>query len=113
MKIKAFLALLVSFVAEMAIRSSVVIYSVDTQGLATTGITAADTFAGNARNVQNQMNSLLSQRSQSFLARREGGNILAKQTGGFQIRNSNSFDLDRIMEDQVGYYLLGNGAGTR
>jgi VWFA-related protein len=94
-------------VAEMAIRSSVVIYSVDTQGLATTGITAADTFAGDARSVQNQMNSLLSQRSQSVFARRKGGNILAKQTGGFQIRNSNSFDLDRIMEDQVGYYLLG------
>jgi VWFA-related protein len=94
-------------VAEMAIRSSVVIYSVDTQGLATTGITAADTFAGDARSVQNKMNSLLSQRSQSVFARRKGGNILAKQTGGFQIRNSNSFDLDRIMEDQVGYYLLG------
>ena len=94
-------------VAEMAIRASVVIYSVDTQGIATTGITALDRFSGDARSVQKQMNDLLSQRSQSVLARREGGNILARQTGGFQIRNSNSFGLDQIMEDQGGYYLLG------
>src|SRR6185295_5168819 len=33
--------------------------------------------------------------------------LIAKQTGGFQVRNSNYYNLDRIMEDQSGYYLLG------
>jgi len=40
-------------------------------------------------------------------SRREGGELIAKQTGGFQIRNSNSYEFNRIMEDQSGYYLLG------
>jgi hypothetical protein len=39
--------------------------------------------------------------------RREGAELLAKKTGGFQVRNSNGFQLDRILEDQRGYYLLG------
>jgi hypothetical protein len=38
---------------------------------------------------------------------REGSERLAKQTGGFLVRNSNDFGLDRIVEDQSGYYLLG------
>ena len=33
--------------------------------------------------------------------------MIARQTGGFQVRNSNGFQLDRIMEDQSGYYLIG------
>jgi len=32
---------------------------------------------------------------------------MARQTGEFQVRNSNSFRLDRILEDQSGYYLIG------
>lgn len=94
-------------ITEKAIRSSVVIYSVDTQGLAVTGITAADTFGDNFRDVTRQMTNTM--RSRSFLidSRREGGELIARQTGGFQIRNSNSFELDRILEDQSGYYLIG------
>lgn len=42
-----------------------------------------------------------------LLRRREGGEFIAKQTGGFLVRNSNSYQLDRIVEDQSGYYLLG------
>jgi VWFA-related protein len=90
--------------AEKAIRNSVVIYSVDTQGLQYTGPTAADSFgSGNPR----QMMNVMSQRSQLLYSRREGGELIAKQTGGFQIRNSNSYGFDRIMADQSGYYLLG------
>lgn len=90
-------------IAEKAIRASVVIYSVDTQGLQTVGITAADAFTGGPR----QMHDLISARSRLLLTRREGGQFIAKETGGFQIRNSNYFELDRIVEDQSGYYLLG------
>jgi VWFA-related protein len=94
-------------VAEKAIRSSVVIYSVDTQGLPVPLVTAADTFSGGYRSVTEQMNSLMRNRSRLLDYRREGGEMIARQTGGFQVRNSNSFELDRILEDQSGYYLIG------
>lgn len=90
-------------IAEKAIRASVVIYSVDTQGLQTVGITAADAFTGGPR----QMHEVMASRSRLLMARRRGGEFIAKETGGFQVRNSNYFDLDRIVEDQSGYYLLG------
>ena len=90
-------------IAEKAIRASVVIYSVDTQGLQYTGITAADAFQGTPQ----QMHNLISARSRLLMLRREGGQYIAKETGGFQVRNSNGFQLDRIVEDQSGYYLLG------
>src|SRR5256885_8595595 len=102
----------------MAIRSSVVIYAVDTRGLAYTGITAADsTFnpmggaagrapTATARQITNTINSTLSARSMAMIAGREGSDLIAKQTGGFMVRNSNDFGLKRIAEDQNGYYLL-------
>ena len=94
-------------VAEKAIRSSVVIYSVDTQGLQYVGPTAADHIAGSGRNIATQINQAMASRSNLLWDRREGGELMASQTGGFQIRNSNSFKLDRILDDQSGYYLLG------
>jgi VWFA-related protein len=90
-------------IAEKAIRSSVVIYSVDTQGLQVTGLTAADASHGGGPGLQ-ELNAV---RSQILWMRREGGELIAKQSGGFQIRNSNSFGLNRILEDQSGYYLIG------
>jgi VWFA-related protein len=94
-------------IAEKAIRSSVVIYSVDTQGLQVTGPTAADQFSGNINQMTAQMRNVLATRSRLLQDRRTGGDMIARQTGGFQIRNSNDFHFDRIMEDQSGYYLLG------
>jgi VWFA-related protein len=90
-------------IAEKAIRSSVVIYSVDTQGLQVTGLTAADSFHGNGP----QLQELISSRSWLLRSRREGGELIAEQTGGFQVRNSNSYRFDRILEDQAGHYLIG------
>ena len=90
-------------IAEKAIRSSVVIYSVDTQGLQTTSLTAADRFYGDGPQFQN----VIANRSLLLWYRREGSDLIARQTGGFQVRNSNNFEIDRIMQDQSGYYLLG------
>ncbi len=98
---------LLNKVAEKAIRSSVVIYAVDTQGLAVTGITAADSFSGNLRSIQDQMRNVMDSRASLLMARREGGELIARQTGGFFVRNSNDFQLRRVLEDQSGYYLLG------
>ena len=94
-------------IAERAIRNSVVIYSIDTQGLQVLGPTAADSFSGDIRQAGPQMQNVLATRSRILQDRRAGGDMLARQTGGFQIRNSNDLGLDRIMEDQSGYYLLG------
>ena len=94
-------------IAEKAIRSSVVIYSVDTQGLVSVDPTAADVFQGNYRQAMEHMQNIRNERNRLLFDRREGGELLARQTGGFQVRNSNSFELNRIVEDQSGYYLLG------
>ena len=95
-------------IAELAIRSAVVIYSVDTRGLQTTGLTAADRLTATTEQVKNQeISSILSTRSAMLLRGREGSDLIAKQTGGFLIRNSNDFGLKDIMQDQEGYYLIG------
>ncbi|PYS74073.1 MAG: hypothetical protein DMF69_03050, partial [Acidobacteria bacterium] len=94
-------------IAEQAIRSSVVIYTVDSGGLQYTGPTAQDTFSGSASQVAAQVNNVSSQRSDLLFYRRQGADLIAKQTGGFFVRNSNDFQLDRIMEEQSGYYLIG------
>ena len=94
-------------IAEKAIRASVVIYSVDTQGLQYTGITAADNPRMSSSGTMTETTDIMRRRSGLLRARREGGELIARQTGGFQVRNKNSFDLPRILEDQSGYYLLG------
>jgi VWFA-related protein len=95
-------------IAELAIRASVVIYSVDTRGLQYTGLTAADrlTATGQA-GINNQINSIMRSRSAQLLSGREGSDLIARQTGGFLIRNSNDFGLNQVMNDQQGYYLIG------
>lgn len=94
-------------ITETAIRSSVVIYAVDTQGLQLNGITAADSVYERIPQTTPRLNGLVLDRSRTLLMNSEGSERLAKQTGGFLVRNSNDFGLDRIVEDQSGYYLLG------
>jgi len=94
-------------ITERAIRASVVIYSVDTQSLQYTGITAADSVSSQIPEREPALNRLLSVRFFMLQQRREGSLLIAEQTGGFQVTNSNDFQLDRIHEDQSGYYLLG------
>lgn len=94
-------------IAERAIRSSVVIYAVDASGVQYTGVTAADHIQGSGQEIARQVNQLMTARSQLLLNRREGADLIAKQTGGFLVRNSNDFRMDQIMEDQSGYYLIG------
>jgi len=94
-------------ISETAIRSSVVIYSIDTQGLQYTGISAADAVFERIPETMPRSNGLVLDRFRTLQMNREGSEVLAKQTGGFQVTNSNDFELDRILEDQSGYYLLG------
>lgn len=97
-------------IAELAIRGSVVIYSVDTRGLQYTGLTAADRVSFPARqnaNPNQVLNDIMGRRSAQLIAGREGSELIARQTGGFLVRNSNDFGFKRVMQDQEGYYLIG------
>jgi VWFA-related protein len=95
-------------IAELAIRASVVIYAVDTRGLQYTGITAADNLsAASSRALTNQTNTIMRSRSRALWEGQQGADLIARQTGGFLIRNSNDFGLRRVMDDQRGYYLIG------
>jgi VWFA-related protein len=97
-------------IAELAIRASVVIYSVDTQGLQTTGIAAADEMPNPRPNTRPDLDPyslLIRSRSRALLLAREGSAMIARQTGGFLIRNSNDYGIQRVMDDQQGYYLIG------
>lgn len=101
--------------AELAIRSSVVIYGIDTGGLQTTSMTAADqtrmpNVAGSAGNSSfgNEMRA----KSKLIQSRRAGADMIAKATGGFLVKDQNEFQFDKILEDQSGYYLLGYRPST-
>lgn len=94
-------------ITETAIRSSVVIYAVDTQSLQHNGITAADAVYERIPQTAPRITALVLDRTRTLQMNSEGSERLAKQTGGFLVRNSNDFGLDRIVEDQSGYYLLG------
>ena len=101
---------------ELAIRSSVVIYGVASQRLQTTGPVASDeisfppTAARGMRPRADQpetLTGLMRSRSMELLRNTDGTEVLAKETGGFVIRNKNDFGLDKVFEDQSGYYLIG------
>lgn len=106
--------------AEQAIRSSVVIYGVSSQRLQTTGVQPADEFGfppqtmvrgrGGADTTapnNNPLSRLMNSRSAELQKNFDGAELLAKETGGFVIRNKNDFGIDRVLEDQNGYYLIG------
>jgi VWFA-related protein len=93
-------------VAELAIRGSVVIYAVDTRGLQYTGLTAADKVPP-SRNPGGQAMAIMTSRSDALTAGREGADLIARETGGFLIHNSNDFGIKRVVDDQRGYYLVG------
>ena len=92
--------------ARLAIRSSTVIYSIDTRGLQTLAFTAMDDTRGFT---QQDFNDARSQRFSDMVNGQEGPASLAEQTGGFSVRNSNDLSggLRLVLEDQKGYYLLG------
>lgn len=91
---------------DLANRASVVIYTMDPRGLPTLGFTAEDNI-GNMR--PDQIQNALSKRSSDYMASQDGPNLLARETGGFSIRNTNdlSAGMRQVLEDQRGYYLIG------
>ncbi len=101
---------------ELAIRASVVIYGVSSQRLQATGPMAADEISfppvasRGTRPRPDQgdtLTTLMRTRSMELRRNTDGTEVLAKETGGFVVRNKNDFGLERIFEDQSGYYLIG------
>ncbi|HVG31989.1 MAG TPA: VWA domain-containing protein [Pyrinomonadaceae bacterium] len=91
---------------DLANRASVVIYTMDPRGLPTLGFTAEDNLSGMR---PDQIQGALSKRSSDYIASQDGPNLLARETGGFSIRNTNdlSAGMRQVLDDQKGYYLIG------
>ena len=84
-------------------RASVVIYTMNATGLQTLGLTAADNPGSG------DVEQMLSDRRNAAFETQEGLDYLAQQTGGMAIRNTNDLSrgIQRVLEDQRGYYLVG------
>lgn len=97
--------------ADEANRASTVIYTIDPRGLPTLQLTAADRVTDTRPDhmAQQQM-----QRTQEHWDSQEGMSYLADKTGGMFIHNTNDISggIGKIIEDQVGYYLIGWSPGS-
>jgi VWFA-related protein len=91
---------------DAANRASVVIYTMDPRGLVGLWFTAADDTSGMTTD---QIETKLADRRADFFESQNGLNYLARQTGGFPIRNNNDLSggIKRVLDDQKGYYLIG------
>lgn len=91
---------------DLANRASVVIYSIDARGLVVPMISAEDNTMGMT---MEQIAQAQSSRSFEIFDTQSGLDYLARETGGFLIKNSNDLvrGVRRIVEDQKGYYLIG------
>lgn len=83
---------------DAANRASVVIYTIDARGLVTLGPSASDASP-----------EMTAGRAADLLATQDGLWYLANETGGLFLGNNNDLDrgVQRALEDQQGYYLLG------
>ncbi|MBA2340958.1 MAG: VWA domain-containing protein [Pyrinomonadaceae bacterium] len=91
---------------DLANRASVVIYTIDSRGLQTLGLTAADDTSGLSAS---RLEERLTERRNELFDTQEGLNYLAQQTGGIAVRNNNDLSggIQRALNDQKGYYLIG------
>ena len=91
---------------EQATRAGVVIYTVDSRGLQSGGLQAADNAAG--RNGA-EIASAGGDRLKKLIDTQEGMGYLAEQTGGIAVANTNDLatGLRRATDDVRSYYIIG------
>ena len=91
---------------DLANRSSVVIYALDTRGLQTL---QADASADFSEMTQEEVTNQQRQNAQDFFDSQSGLISLAQGTGGFALLNNNDINrsVTRVMKDNESYYLLG------
>jgi VWFA-related protein len=91
---------------ELANRSSVVIYAIDARGLQVLGLGAEDVTTGRRGA---QVGAALASRRQRLFNTQAGMAYLAGKTGGFLVHDTNDLNqgVQRVLEDESGYYLIG------
>jgi VWFA-related protein len=91
---------------DFANRASVVLYTVDARALQTSGLSAVDRTWGLT---SEQVAERLEDRKNSIRDTQDGLILLAEETGGTAVLNSNDLNrsMKRILDDQQGYYLIG------
>lgn len=91
---------------DLANRASVVIYTLDPRGIPTLGLSAEDDLSDRS---PAQIEEALANRRNDFFKSHSGPDYLARQTGGFSIRNTNDLSggVRRVLDDQKGFYLIG------
>jgi VWFA-related protein len=98
-------------VIDQATRAGVVIYSLDSRGLQTGGLQAADNLKSTrtGQSMGESVRGASSDRNQFNRDTQEGMAYLAEQTGGFAVLNTNDLarGLGRITSDLRGYYVIG------
>jgi hypothetical protein len=104
---------------DSANRAGVVLYTIDARGLQTAGLTAEDNpvirdwSVGGASPDRDRHAALIREkqkaRNDELLNSQESLQFIADQTGGLAIMNTNDLGkaIDRVLDDQRGYYLLG------
>ena len=90
---------------DLANRSSVVVYTYDTRGLQSMEITASDSTY---EVIDGHREQKVQARLDKFKASQEGLFILANETGGKALLDSNGIidGIQRALDEQAGYYLL-------
>lgn len=91
---------------DAANRASVVVYTMDVRGLQTFALTAEDNVVGTS---SDRLAQQLMDRRGEFFDTQAGLAYLAGLTGGMAIQNENDLSkgLQRVLDDQAGYYLIG------
>jgi VWFA-related protein len=94
-------------VTDLANRSSVVIYAIDPRGLVPIMFGAEDTRVGLRDDAFAQTQNL-ADRERDLFNSQQSLQYLSEETGGFAVINQNNLNrgVDKILNDQVGYYLL-------
>jgi VWFA-related protein len=95
---------------ELANRSSVVIYTIDARGLVVPMVDSQDSFENVIKSASGAgIQQVGLDRSRELYETQQGLRALAEETGGFAVINNNSLSkgLERVLNDQKGYYLLG------
>ena len=93
-------------ITDLCNRASVVVYTIDPRGILTLGFTAADQPQAG---VGPAIAAMLSEKSEEYWASQAGSDLLAGETGGLSIHDTNDINLGlrRVLQDQSGYYLIG------
>jgi VWFA-related protein len=100
---------------ELANRSSVIIYTLDARGVVNALVLdAQDNLEGfnqdpTSSSPNTTIENTITSRSAELFESQRGLKVLAEQTGGFASINNNNLSkgIERVLNDQRGYYLLG------